>query len=288
MGNITGPLIALLYTKRGSIYIAVRMVRHWQKLSREVVHTANLEADWMGLWSIWYSGRYPWLLQGRWTKRPWKAPFQPRGVYGPLILWTATRWRALDILYIYIPMQRFKDSKAGRQLYYPLVGTPEKKGRKFCWKTSTLRLSFLAVPKHSFSEKRHPLFQDFIQECTVSVLKVFKWLFKIHTSFLIWFLSLGIPTITHIILLGFFYKLFLQTLCLWFITEMLSEFFNFWPILPWAGVCRSSLALVEKLSVLYEFQHSEFLNCILVLKTLIPHLSQFRRGEKGFARDFCH
>lgn len=174
----------------------------------------HLRSDWMGLWSIWYSGRYPWLLQGRWTKGPWKAPFQPKGVYGPLILWTATRWRALDILYIYIPMQRFKDSRAGRQLYYPLVWAPAKKGRKFCWKTSTFRSSFLAVPKHNFSEKRHPLFQDFIQECTVSVLKVFKWLFKIHTSFLIWFLSAWNSSHHPNNTTCFFYKLFLQTLCL--------------------------------------------------------------------------
>lgn len=43
---------------------------------------------------------------------------------------------------------------------------------------------------------------------------------------------------------------------------------------------------MEKPSVLYEFlfYFSEFLNCICVLKTLISHLSQFRREKKALLK----
>ena len=59
----------------------MRVVRCWQKLSREVVDARCSRPGWMGPWAAWssirYRGWWPCLQQGGWSFMILKAPSNP-------------------------------------------------------------------------------------------------------------------------------------------------------------------------------------------------------------------
>lgn len=59
------------------MFFAMRMIKHWARLFREVVEVSCLETfkgGWMELWTTWSGWRCPFALQGGWTRGLLKVP----------------------------------------------------------------------------------------------------------------------------------------------------------------------------------------------------------------------